>query len=104
MIKKININELKYIVTESVKRVLKEGMTSDNPMFDKWFEAKEILGADRMLDVIWNYLDASQIESIIEGLDQDYQLWDEEDDTEDWAGEENENYPDDWPNEEDITY
>ena len=82
-------------------------MTSDNPKYNKWFEAKEQLGADKMLDIIWHYLDVSQIEQIIDWLNQDYELWDnedEEDDSEDLAGEENDNHPDDWPNEEDITY
>ena len=96
---KLTENSLKEIVTESLKNILKEGMTSDNPKYNKWFEAKEILGADRMLDIIWHYLDVSQIEQIIDWLNQDYELWDNEDED-----EENDNHPDDWPNEEDITY
>lgn len=100
MSKKLNLKELQYIVTESVKKILKEGMTTDNPMFDKWFEAKEMLGAEKMLDIIWNYLDSSQIESIIEGLEQDYQLWEDEEEEE----FEEDRYNDDWPNEDDITY
>lgn len=75
---KISENTLKQIVTESVKKILKEGMVASNPMFNKWFEAKELLGAEQMLDAIWNYLDVSQIESIIEGLDRDYELWNDD--------------------------
>ena len=79
---KINESQLQNLISEAVKRVLNEGMTSDNPLFNKWFEAKEILGADQMLDAIWNYLDASQIEKIIGWLDDDYELWNDEEDDE----------------------
>ena len=100
---KLNENTLKKIITESVKKILKEGMTSNNPKFNKWFEAKELLGADAMLDAVWDYLDALQIEQIIDWLDQDYELWDnEEEEYED--EEEGDLYNDDWANEEDITY
>lgn len=80
MKKRIKINEstLRRIVTESVKRVLKEGMTTDNPYYDRWNEAKDFLGAEQMLECIWNYLDASQLEQIIDWLNQDYELWDDE--------------------------
>lgn len=33
---RLNENTLKKIISESVRRVLKEGMTSDNPKFNKW--------------------------------------------------------------------
>ena len=88
---KLNENTLKVLIAESLKRVLKEGMTTDNPVYDKWYEAKDLLGAEEMLNAIWNYLDSSQIEQIIEWLDQDYELWDE--DEEEIDDEENE-YPD----------
>jgi len=63
---------------------LKEGMTTDNPKYNKWYKAKEMLGADTMLDAIWQYLDVSMIENIIDWLNQDYELWndDEEEDEE----------------------
>lgn len=90
---RLNENAIKKIVAESLKKVIKEGMTTDNPVYNKWYEAKDLLGAEQMLDAIWNYLDSSQIEQIIEWLDQDYELWDEEDEEEELDDEENE-YPD----------
>ena len=105
---KLTENSLKAIVTESLKNILKEGMTSDNPYYEKWETIKEQLGSEQMLLDIFNYLDSSQLEQIINWFNQDYDFFNDEenedDDSEDLAGEENDNHPDDWPNEEDITY
>ena len=74
---KLNEKQLRKVVAECVKRALKEGMTADNPNFSKWDEAKEALGAETMLDAIFQYLDAGKLEQILEWLNQDYELWNE---------------------------
>lgn len=87
---KISENTLKQIVGESVKRVLKEGMTSDNPYYEKWETIEEQLGPEQMLLDIFNYLDSSQLEQIINWFDQDYDFFSEEENEE----LEDEDYPD----------
>lgn len=81
---KLTENSLKAIVTESLKNILKEGMTSDNPYYEKWETIKEKLGTEQMLLDIFNYLDSSQLEQIIEWFNQDYDFFnDEENEDED---------------------
>lgn len=79
---KLNEKQLRKVVAECVKRALKEGMTADNPNFGKWNEAKEVLGAETMLDAIFQYLDVSKLEQILGWLNQDYDLWNDEEETE----------------------
>ena len=79
---------LQNIIKEEVNKILKEGST-DQSVYNKFLDAKERLGADAVLDAIWNYLDSDTLENIVNWLNQDYELWDdeedsyEEDDTED---------------------
>lgn len=90
---KLNEAQLKKMIAESVKRVLKEGMTPDNPNYEKWETIKEQLGAEQMLLDIFNYLDSSELEQIIEWFDQDY----------DFFGSEDEEYnEEDYPEDDDL--
>lgn len=76
---KLTENSLKAMITESLKNILKEGMTSDNPYYEKWETIKEQLGPEQMLLDIFNYLDSSQLEQIINWFDQDYDFFEDED-------------------------
>ena len=87
---KLTENSLKDIVAESLKNILKEGMTSDNPYYEKWETIKEQLGSEQMLSDIFNYLDSSQLEQIINWFDQDYDFFGSEDEEYD-----EEDYPED---------
>lgn len=78
-----NESKLNKVIAESVKKVLREGMTSDNPAYEKWETIKEYLGAEQMLEDIFQYLDSSKLEQIIEWFDQDYDFFDDEEQEED---------------------
>lgn len=84
--KQIRLSEarLHQIIKENIKKVLKEGMTSDNPAFDKWEQIKETLGAETMVDNIFQYLDSSTLEQLVEWFNQDYDLFDDYEEEEDY--------------------
>ena len=74
--------DLHRIIKNQVKRVLNEGSPSQD-VYNKWEDIKEYIGADRMIDDIWNYLDSNQLEKLVDWFNQDYDLFDNEDDFED---------------------
>lgn len=82
--KQIRLSEarLHQIIKENIKKALKEGMTSDNTAFDKWERIKETLGAETMVDNIFQYLDSSTLEQLVEWFSQDYDLFDDYEDKE----------------------
>ena len=59
---KLDEKKLKTIIAESLKKVLSEGMTTDNPNLDKWMYLQERVGAESMLECIFNWSSSSQIE------------------------------------------
>ena len=70
--------ELRNLIKESVNRVLNEG-TTDQAMFNSWDAIKGQMGADAMLDAIYNYMNADEIGEIIRLLKRDYDVNDVED-------------------------
>ena len=70
---KITENNLKRIISESVKRILKEGSSSGGD-YDNWEQVKECLGCDGMLSELYNYLSQDQIREFIDGVDREYDL------------------------------
>ena len=70
--------ELRGLIRESVNRVLNEG-TTDQAMFNSWDSIKEQMGAEAMLDAIYNYMNADEIAEIIRLLKRDYDVNDVED-------------------------
>lgn len=70
-------DKLKQIIKECVYKVINEGV-SDSNIYKKWDDAQKQLGSDTMLDAIWNYLTSDEIEKIIEYINEDYDLWDDE--------------------------
>lgn len=71
---------LHQIIRKNIRKALTEGMTSDNPAYDKWETIKDTIGSDKMLEDIFNYLDSSMLEQLVEWFDQDYELFDNEED------------------------
>ena len=70
---KITENKLKQIISESVKRILKEG-SSFREDYDNWEKVKECLGCEGMLSELYNYLSCDQISGFIESIDREYEL------------------------------
>lgn len=70
--------ELRNLIKESVNRVLNEG-TNDQAMFNSWDAIKGQMGAEAMLDAIYNYMNADEIAEIIRLLKRDYDVNDVED-------------------------
>lgn len=70
-IMKINEKRLKSIIAESLKKVLNEGMLSDNPAFEKWEYLEDMVGAEKMLDCIFRWSSAEQIEQWIEWFEEE---------------------------------
>ena len=75
---RITKSKLQRIISECVKKTLKEGMTSDDPNFDKWEQIRDTLGTEKMLDDIYNYLDSSELAKLVEYFNQDYDLFDDD--------------------------
>ena len=65
--------DLHRIIKESVNNILKEG-TTDQEVNDMWEQAKEIMGADSMLEALYAYLDCDAIEDFIQTLIREYEL------------------------------
>lgn len=74
---RLSEQKLHQIIQENIKKALKEGMTSDNPAFDKWEQIKDTLGAETMVDAIFNYLNSSTLEQLVEWFNQEYDLFDD---------------------------
>lgn len=70
---KITENKLKQIISESVKRILKEGSTFEED-YDNWERVKEHLGCEGMLSELYNYLSCDQISNFINAVDREYEL------------------------------
>ena len=68
---KINEKRLKSIIAESLKKVLNEGMLSDNPAFEKWEYLEDMVGAEKMLDCIFRWSSVEQIEKWIEWFEKE---------------------------------
>lgn len=66
MEKKLNEKSLRAIIAESLKKVLNEGMTVDNQALEKWKYLEDTVGAEIMLDCIFQWSDSSQIEEWIQ--------------------------------------
>ena len=64
---------MKQIISESVKRILKEG-SSFKEDYDNWERVKEHLGCEGMLSELYNYLSCDQISNFINAVDREYEL------------------------------
>lgn len=73
--KRIRLTEgdLHRIVKESVNRIIKEG-TTDRDVQSMWDEAQEMMGAESMLEALYDYLDCDTIEDFVQTLIRLYEL------------------------------
>lgn len=73
--KRIRLTEgdLHRIVKESVNRIIKEG-TTDRDVQSMWDEAQEMMGAESMLEALYDYLDSDTIEDFVQVLIRLYEL------------------------------
>lgn len=93
---RLNESKLRHIIMEQVKKAIYEGSASKD-VYDKWETIKEMMGADRMLDEVWNFLSGDDIEDFIEHVNRYYDIFPEEDEE-----EEDEDYDEDEDDEEDY--
>lgn len=70
---KLTESELRHLISESVRKALNEG-TTDERDIENWDRAKEMLGADTMLDAFMSYMNCDQIHQLLEWLNDDYEL------------------------------
>ena len=64
---RITEDDLKVIMESVLKRVLKEGSTETQHL-RTWEDLKEMIGAEAMLDMIWNILSTDQLAHIITSI------------------------------------
>lgn len=71
------------MINETVKEVINEA-TWKKSIDNKWAQAEQIMGAESMLNALYNFLDGDTIEEFIEVLEREYEIpLSEEDDLED---------------------
>ena len=75
---RITESELKNLVKESVKRVIKEG-TTDQQLYNAWDNIMASMGAENMLMAIYNYMPSDEIAEMVRLLKRDYDVNDIED-------------------------
>ena len=73
--KRIRLTEgdLHRNVKESVNKIIKEG-TTDRDVQSMWDEAQEMMGAESMLEALYDYLDCDTIEDFVQVLIRLYEL------------------------------
>lgn len=67
---KLSENRLKQIVAESVKKVLIEG-TVDQDIYGKWNDLLTNVGAETMLDCIYQWASSDEIKKWIEWFEEE---------------------------------
>ena len=62
---RLSRKELTNYITESVRRIIKEG-TNDPELYNEWERLRETMGDAQMLDELFEYLSADQIQDFVE--------------------------------------
>jgi len=75
--RRISESVINRAINNSMRRMVNEG-TTDSDVIDKWQEVKDSLGASQMVDDIFNYLSSDQIEEMLGWFNEDYQLFDDD--------------------------
>lgn len=70
---KVNEKQLRKLIQESITNILKEGSANSSD-WERWDNIKEMLGADEMLDAIFNAMDQNEIEEMLEFLEREYEI------------------------------
>ena len=94
---RITESELKNLVKESVKRVIKEG-TTDQQLYSTWDNIAAAIGPENMLMAIYNYMPSDEIAEMVRLLKRDYDV----NDIEDAAYEELDTEEPEWADYEEI--
>jgi hypothetical protein len=96
---KLNENDFKKLVKETVKRVVKTKLNegfADREMDEKWIDAERQLGSENMLQEVYNYFSGDQLKDFLRSIDQDYDMGLFEDDVDDEEEEFDADEPFDW--------
>ena len=75
--RRISESVINRAINNSMRRMVNEG-TTDSDVIDKWQEVKDIIGESQMVNDIFNYLSSDQIEKILGWFNEDYQLFDDD--------------------------
>ena len=70
---KLTEAKLNKLIKESIHKILKEGYT-DNNINNMWYEAQELMGAESMLDALYQFLDCDTIANFVQTLKREYEL------------------------------
>ena len=70
---KVNEKQLRKLIKESITNILKEGSTNSSD-WERWNTIKETLGANEMLDAIFNAMSQDEIEEMLEFLEREYEI------------------------------
>lgn len=94
MAKKISQAQLKNIVAESVKRILKEGHWNQR-VYNDWEDVRQTIGDDTFISELYNWLDGDSIEEFLENIKRNYDLgYNEEEEDFDEETDDDESYLD----------
>lgn len=66
-------SELRNMIAESVKRVLREG-NPDRDVYDKWEEVRSSVGDDTFISAIYDYMSGDDIEDFLQWMIDQYDL------------------------------
>ena len=75
--RRISESVINRAINNSMRRMVNEG-TTDSDVIDKWQEVKDSLGASKMIDDLFKYLSEDQIVKILGWFNEDYQLFDDD--------------------------
>lgn len=75
--RRISESVINRAINNSMRRMVNEG-TTDSDVIDKWQEVKDIIGESQMVNDIFNYLSSDQIEKILGYFNEDYDLFDDD--------------------------
>lgn len=75
--RRISESVINRAINNSMRRMVNEGTTSDN-ITDRWQEVKDSIGASQMIDDLFKYLSEDQIVKILGWFNEDYQLFDDD--------------------------
>lgn len=64
-------SELHDMISQSVKKVIKEG-TTDQTMYNRWDDIVNQLGAETVVSELYNYLNADDIAGFIDHMVRNY--------------------------------
>lgn len=75
--RRISESVINRAINNSMRRMVNEG-TTDSDVIDKWQEVKDSLGASKMIDDLFEYLSEDQIVKILGYFNEDYDLFDDD--------------------------